>query len=228
MLYRAGMPDPRFHPPPARFAGQSLACARGFRLVFTDLSFALEPGGAIVLTGPNGSGKSSLLRLMAGLLPPHAGQMWWAQEPVADDPVQQRLRVAYLGHLDACKPVLTALENVAFWAALARPHGADGAAAALEAMGLGGLGDVPGRFLSAGQKRRLALARLLVAPTPLWLLDEPAVALDDDGRERLEHAIAGHRAAGGMVALATHSPIGLAGASSLELERFRPGDAEVL
>ena len=187
----------------------------------------MEPGDAVLLTGPNGSGKSSLLRLMAGLLPPHAGRLSWAGTPVADDPLAQRFRVAYLGHLDACKPMLSALENVSFWAGLARPHdGTSTAAEALETMGLGDLADVPGRFLSAGQKRRLALARLLVTPAPLWLLDEPTVALDGDARARLEAAAAAHRAAGGMVALATHAPIALPGAATLDLERFRPDDAD--
>ena len=207
----------------AAFTGDKLACIRAERLVFQKLAFRLAPGGALRLTGPNGSGKSSLLRVMAGLLPPAAGTLAWDGEAVARDREGHRAKIAFIGHADAAKPVLTLEETLRFWARL---YGAaDPAAAALaglEGFALGRLADFPVRLLSSGQRRRLALARLLVAPVPLWLLDEPTTGLDADSVARLEAAVAEHRAGGGMVALATHISIKLPGAKDLKLERFGP------
>jgi heme exporter protein A len=158
---------------------------------------------------------------MAGLLRPFAGTLAWDGVPVASDPDAHRARVHYVGHLDAVKPVLTARENLAFWAAMGGI--ADTRIAALDALdrlGVPHIADIPGRFLSAGQKRRLNLARILAAPAPLWLLDEPSVALDRAGIARLEAVIAEHRASGGMVAVSTHADIDLPGADSLELGAF--------
>ncbi|MEI8393433.1 MAG: heme ABC exporter ATP-binding protein CcmA [Rhodospirillaceae bacterium] len=205
------------------FSASELTCLRGERLVFAGLSFALEPGGAMLLTGPNGSGKSSLLRLLALLLRPRAGTLFWHGDPVSDDPDAHRTRLRYIGHLDGVKPVLTTLESLGFWAGLdglAEPGRR--AAAALDAIGLGRLAEVPGRYLSAGQRRRLNLARLLLAPVPLWLLDEPTVGLDLAAVTRLEQALAAHRAAGGMVVASTHTPLSLPGATTLRLEDFGP------
>ncbi|UEM06726.1 heme ABC exporter ATP-binding protein CcmA [Skermanella rosea] len=203
------------------FAGTDLTCLRGERLVFQDLSFAVPAGGALVLLGPNGSGKSSLLRLMAGLLRPFSGSMSWDGVPVSDDPDVHRARIHYVGHLDAVKPVLSARENLAFWAAMGGAADPGGAAlAALERLGVPHIADIPGRYLSAGQKRRLNLARILAAPAPLWLLDEPSVALDRAGIGQLEAAIADHRAGGGIVVVSTHAEIALPGASTLHLDDF--------
>ncbi len=209
------------------FEGRDLVCVRGERRVFEGLSFALAEGGALVLSGPNGSGKSSLLRLMAGLLRPADGALLWADAPIRDDPEAHRTRLHYLGHLDAVKPVLSASENVAFWAAL---HGGGAAEIerALDGFDLAALADVPGRMLSAGQKRRVALARLLAAPAGLWLLDEPTVGLDRASVERLTRAIAAHRARGGRLAVATHTELDAPGAEVLALERFAPAPAEAL
>ena len=190
---------------------------RGGRQVFADLSFALRPGEVLVLRGPNGSGKSSLLRLLAGFLAPAAGRLAWAGARIADDLAAHRARLHYVGHLDAVKSLLTVRENLAFAAALGGT-GEGGLEAALEGFDLGALAEVPARHLSAGQKRRLALARLLAGARPLWLLDEPGVGLDAANRARLEAALAAHRAAGGLAVLATHGDVAVEDALLLELD----------
>ena len=159
------------------FAGEGLSCVRGERWVFGGVNFAVAPGGALVLEGPNGSGKSSLLRLAAVLLQPAEGRLLWDGRNIADDPEAHRGRIVYVGHLDALKAALTVHDNLAFWARLG---GAAAAVtdAALARIGLDHLADLPARFLSAGQRRRLNLARLLLGRAPLWLLDEPTTSLD--------------------------------------------------
>ena len=182
------------------FSGRDLCCIRGERVVFARLDFMLRPGDALVLLGPNGSGKSSLLRLMAGLIPPARGELRWNGNP--------ERRLHYVGHADVTKPMLTVSENLDFWTRL---NGGDARSVfpALERFGLGNLHDTPGRFLSAGQKRRLTLARLLTISAPLWLLDEPSVGLDAASQIILETAITDHRAGGGMVAASTHTTLTL-------------------
>ena len=209
---------------------EDLACRRGERLVFAGLSFRLPPGGALVLTGANGSGKTSLLRLLAGLIAPAAGRLAWGATPIADDVAEHRARLHYVGHQDGVKPGLTPRETLVFWAALRGREvrrDAPMLAAALAAFALEPVAEWPCRWLSAGQRRRLALARLLVIPALLWLLDEPFSALDDDNRVRLEQAIVAHRAAGGRVALATHIPAEIGAATEIGLDAFAPpqGDA---
>ncbi|WP_407671534.1 heme ABC exporter ATP-binding protein CcmA [Paramagnetospirillum kuznetsovii] len=210
-------------PEPATFSGTHLACLRGGRVVFAGLDFTLASGGALVLLGPNGSGKSSLLRVMAGLLRPAHGVLAWNGQPVGDDPEAQAARTHYLGHHDAVKPVLSVAENLGFWARLHDPHmGRAGRAVdnALDRFGLSHLAAIPGKMLSAGQKRRTNLARLLAAPSPLWLLDEPTTALDKASIKALEAVLAEHRATGGMVVLSTHAEIDLPGATLMQLDDF--------
>jgi len=202
-----------------RFHGERLDCVRGERMVFQGLDFTLEPGGALILVGPNGSGKSSLLRLMAGLLKPYGGRLLWDGEDALDDIDVHGAKLHYVGHHDAVKPVLTANENIRFWAALRGVRG-DGVERALAALDIAHLYDVPGRFLSAGQKRRVNLARIIAAPAPLWLLDEPTTALDKATIKRLEHAIQAHRDGGGMVVLSTHSDVVMPGAKVLDVSQF--------
>jgi heme exporter protein A len=184
-------------------AGHSLACRRGGRLVFRDLDLRVAPGDLLVLRGANGAGKSSLLRVIAGLLAPAGGTLAWDGADVGSDPQAHRARLHFLGHADALKPTLTLAEHLEFHAAL-RGTGACDPAAALDAFGLGALARTPARFLSQGQRRRAALARLIVAPAPLWLLDEPTNGLDAAANEALAQAVARHRAGGGMVVAATH------------------------
>jgi heme exporter protein A len=195
---------------------EDLACMRAGRTVFRGLSFALEAGDALLVRGPNGSGKSSLLRLLAGFLRPAAGRLTCAGQPVGDDMPAYRARLHYVGHANAIKGVLGGRENLEFATRL-RGDDAGSVASALEILGLAGLVDVPARYLSAGQQRRLALARLLAAPREIWLLDEPAVGLDQASRARLEEALGSHREAGGLAVIATHGDVAVDRALLLEL-----------
>jgi heme exporter protein A len=205
---------------------RELACLRGERVVFAGVSFAVPAGGALLLTGPNGAGKSSLLRVLAGLLPAAEGRLLWDGADALAERAAHARRLRYLSHADALKPALTARENLRFYARLwggGNGGGGDAEAAALEALGLAALADLPARVLSAGQRRRLALARLALsdgaAPpaAPLWLLDEPSVGLDAAAVGRLGALLARHRAAGGMVVAATHLPLPLPDAAELRL-----------
>ena len=197
----------------ALLQAHDLACWRAERLVFAGLSFEVSPGEALLLTGANGAGKSSLLRLLAGLIPAAEGQLLWdGQDGFADLPAHGA-RLRYLGHQDALKPALTARENLDFFARL---WGGD-VGAALSALDLTALAELPARVLSSGQKRRLALARLALAPARLWLLDEPSVGLDAASVGRLGPLFAAHRAAGGMILAATHLPLPLPDARELRL-----------
>ncbi|MEK7245026.1 MAG: heme ABC exporter ATP-binding protein CcmA [Pseudomonadota bacterium] len=212
------------------FTGHDLTCIRGERRVFAQVSFSLDPGGALLLQGANGSGKTSLLRLMAGLGRPAEGSIRWNDADIADDSETHNARLHFVGHGDTVKPALSARENIAFWADLRGggdlPSPAEagfakaGPDAGLEAFALGPLASVPGRFLSAGQRRRVNLARLAAAPATLWLLDEPATALDSDSVARLRNAIARHRAGGGMVALSSHGELDIPDAVTLGLSDF--------
>jgi heme exporter protein A len=205
------------------FSGDALACVRGERLVFASLSFSLAEGQALILLGPNGSGKSSLLRLLAGLLKPAAGRLLWDSRPVGEDREAHAARLHFVGHQDAVKPVLSVEENLSFWARLHDPRAAVAATrTALERLGLWQLREVPGKLLSAGQKRRLNLARLIAAPARLWLLDEPTQGLDRWSVNTLETLCGEHRSAGGMIILSTHTEVGLPGAGELHLDRFAP------
>ncbi len=170
--------------------------------MLSGVSLTVPPGGALLLLGPNGSGKSTLLRVLAGLKRADAGTVRWRDCAVP---------AAYLGHADGIKPGLTTLENLRF-AAGGRPAGA-----ALAALGLERLSDLPARMLSAGQRRRLALARLPLSAAPLWLLDEPTLGLDTASLELLAALMAAHRAGGGGVVAATHQGLNLPDAASLRL-----------
>jgi heme exporter protein A len=216
--------SPRFFSTPGNFGGQGLACRRGERLIFRGLDFALPPGAALVLIGPNGSGKSSLLRLMAGLTPAKAGVLAWNGADIRKEPAVHRARLHFIGHSDALKPVLSARESLAFWA---RMRGTSASIEpALARFGLAHAAVLPCRYLSAGQKRRLALSRLIAAPAELWLLDEPLTSLDSDAAAQLLAVIAEHRAQGGRVVLSTHAPIELGEATRLSLADFRPSPTE--
>ena len=195
----------------------ALRVKRGERTVIRDLSLKLAAGEGLLLTGPNGAGKTTLVRAIAGLLTRESGSI---RLDGSAEPEEVGASCHLVGHANAIKPALTVRENVAFWADfLGGPAGATDAA--LAAFGLSDLDDLPAAFLSAGQKRRLGLARLLAAPRPLWLLDEPTVSLDAASTKLLAGLVEKHLAAGGMAIAATHIPLGIAAMRELHLEPAR-------
>jgi heme exporter protein A len=205
------------------FEGNDLSCIRGERLVFAGLDFSLGAGDVLVLVGANGSGKSSLLRIMAGLLPPAAGRLQWNDLDLAQDPAGHRERVQFVGHQDGIKPALTVSENLRFWTRLRASGAGDngqGIEEALDAVGLGAKASLPAQYLSAGQRRRLALARLVGSSAPLWLLDEPKTALDGDGAARVEALLARHREKGGLAVIALHGDARPPRSITLDLNAF--------
>jgi heme exporter protein A len=198
------------------FEGRALSCHRGGRTVFAGLDFALERGGALVLRGPNGSGKSTLLRLLALLTPKKSGEFFWHGIRLVPD--EHRARLRFLGHAEALKPALSVFENLLFGARIANPEtSAAHCLAALERLQLRALALQPARFLSAGQKRRLALARIIASGGALWLLDEPATGLDAQAIADLLQAIGEFRAQGGIVVLSTHGDFALPDAGVLTM-----------
>jgi len=195
-----------------RLTGDNLACVRGGREVFTGLNFGLNGGEALLVTGRNGAGKSSLLRVIAGLLRLAGGRLTLdggaAEAALAE-------QVHYLGHQDALKPSLSVAENLQFWTDFLGVGGElTGALATVE---LAPLANLPAAYLSAGQRRRLSIARLVAVKRPIWLLDEPTSALDAASQARLAELMRGHLASGGMIVAAAHGPIGLERARELKL-----------
>jgi heme exporter protein A len=190
---------------------EKLACERGGRNVFSGLSFSVSRGQALIVTGRNGAGKSSLLRMIAGLVRAAAGRLA-LKNGAADLSLAEQCH--YVGHLDACKPALTVTENLDFWAGYL---GGTATRKALDAVGLDALADLPAAYLSAGQRHRLALARLVAVKRPIWLLDEPNAALDAAAQKQLAAMMKSHLASGGIIVAAAHGSIGLTRAKQLRL-----------
>lgn len=198
-----------------RLIVDALACARSGRQLFEGLSFTAGPGDLIAVVGRNGAGKSSLIAILAGLLAPEAGA---ARLDGAEAETTPGEEAHLLAHRDALKPSLTAGEILAFWReALGRPWRTP--EEALEAVGLDGIADIPCGYLSAGQKRRVALARLLVSRRPIWLLDEPTAALDAGAQAMLARLMRVHLEAGGLIVAATHGDLGLAPSATIRIGR---------
>ena len=183
----------------------ALSCERDWRMLFEHLHFHLQAGDMLQISGPNGSGKTSLLRLLAGLMQPTAGSIRLQGKPLVEQRGELARNLLWIGHAAGIKGLLTAEENLAWLCALHTPVGREAIWQALEAVGLRGFEDVPSHTLSAGQQRRVALARLyLTDAPPLWVLDEPFTALDKQGVAQLEQHLAAHCERGGVVVLTTH------------------------
>ncbi|WP_117194949.1 heme ABC exporter ATP-binding protein CcmA [Rhizobium terrae] len=205
-----------------RLTAENLSARRGEDLIFQDVSFDLSAGGALVLTGRNGSGKSTLLRVVAGLLRPETGRVTWHSD-TAESGMHAAEACHYLGHRNAMKVELTVAENLSFWKDfLGDFAGGRGISIgeAADAVGLGGITHLPFGYLSAGQQRRMAFAKLLVAHRPVWILDEPTAALDVSAEGVFTTLIKTHLADGGIMLAATHQPLGLENAKELRMTGF--------
>lgn len=188
-----------------RLSGRGVTCVRGGRGIFSDLDFEVASSQALAITGANGAGKSSLLRIVAGLLPAESGSIHLEGGDAELSPGEH---AHYLGHRDPFKPALTARENLAFWQEFLGGDREDVTASLFEA-GLGHAVDLPAGFLSAGQRRRLSMARLLAVKRPIWLLDEPTSALDAAGQKTFATLMMRHLDGGGLIVVATHGSLGI-------------------
>jgi heme exporter protein A len=195
-----------------------LAVLRDSRPIFAELSFAVEAGSSLIVRGPNGAGKTTLLRVLAGLLPASAGRLRLEGGP-AEASISELCH--YVGHGNAIKPMLSVAQNARFWQRFLG-GGGQHLEAALNAFGLAALSDIEAAYLSAGQKRRLTLARLLLAPRAIWLLDEPTAALDQEAEAALSAAVSARLADGGLVIAATHQPLDWPNARVLRLAPSAP------
>jgi len=204
------------------FQLNDLACGRGARLLFAGVNLELRPGDAALTTGPNGSGKSSLLRVIAGLIPPFGGGIIWNGDDVRRTPDNFRTALRYVGHSDGLQPTLSVIENLRYWATLyGSPIDIVTLTKGLDSVGLADLTNLPVRVLSAGQRRRLALARAISTGGRIWLLDEPTVALDAQSIRNVETAISTFRDEGGIVVASTNAPINLPCAESIDLIAYQ-------
>jgi heme exporter protein A len=206
-----------------RLTAENLGARRGEDLLFQNIAFSLDAGQALVLTGPNGSGKSTLLRVVAGFLRPETGSVVLAGQHASSD-IKLAEACHYLGHRNAMKAELSVSENLSFWKSFLGDFKGGGKGLstheAADALGLGGITHLPFGYLSAGQQRRIAFAKLLVAYRPVWILDEPTAALDVKAEEIFAGLIRNHLSGGGILLAATHQPLGLEAAKELKMTGF--------
>ena len=193
----------------AQLQGNALTCIRDDRILFSNLSFRLKASQTLLIEGRNGSGKTSLLRMLCGIRMPDEGQITWNDRDIFKLSTDYLSSIAYVGHKDGVKLDLTARENLAFVKNLGNPEHKISLSSALDAVFLSGYDDVPARKMSAGQQRRLALARLLVTRSQLWILDEPFTSLDKQGIELIENLIRNHLSNGGMLVMSSHHVVTL-------------------
>lgn len=189
-----------------RLTGSQLRCVRGGREIFAGLDFTADAGEPLAVVGANGAGKTSLLRLIAGLIAPAGGSVTFAG---GEDDLSPAEQAHYLGHRDALKSALSVMENLTFWRAALGGEATD-LDAALNAVGLDHIAQLPAAYLSAGQRRRLSIARLLAVKRPIWLLDEPTSSLDANGQAMMADLMRAHLSRGGVIVAATHLPLGIA------------------
>lgn len=197
---------------------QNLHLWRGDRHVLRGVSFSVEAGECLLVTGPNGTGKTSLLRSLSGLMYLEGGEVVWAGKPIREDLHQYHAELAYIGHEPPLKLDLTATENLRYWVGVRRRLSGHGIEVALDRVGATHWSDRPVRTLSAGQKRRVALAGLILMGAPLWLLDEPTTNLDTQGQQLVSTLIADHLADGGVAVAAIHHDLGIAAPGIRRLE----------
>lgn len=198
-----------------------LSCERDGRTLFSDLNFQIAAGDIVQVLGPNGSGKTTLLRVLTGISNDFEGALSWRGEKMAKSALDFRNHLLYIGHLPAIQRSLTAAENLSWFSGLDRGHPQISISESLTEVGLAGYEDVPCRNLSAGQLRRVALARLYLTPALVWVLDEPFTAIDVKGVEKLRDRFRDHAKGGGTVILTTHQDLGIEGVKLLNLKDFQ-------
>lgn len=201
---------------------RNLSCQRDNRSLFEGLSCDIHAGNIVQIEGPNGSGKTSLLRILTGISNEFSGDVLWRGQSIATDRLDYLNHLLYLGHLPGVKKALTPRENCHCWSGLNQGHLQVSIDESLSAVGLQGFEDTPCHQLSAGQLRRVALSRLYMTPTPVWILDEPFTAIDKAGVEKLQRLMAEHCGGGGCVILTTHQDIGLDNVVKVQLSDFEP------
>lgn len=208
-------------------SAQNITLTRGYKTLFKDLSFDLKQGQMLLLTGTNGSGKSSLMRVLAGFLPPTSGHVFWKNRTLAEGPYHDQQQLHYIGHLDGLDPRMTVLETAAFIRELAQRKSNFSITECLKILGLSSLQNAPIKHLSAGQKRKLSLSRLWLDQRPLWILDEPATSLDRASLTILEKKLTAHLAAEGSLVISTHTSLDLLPHLSINLsERTQKREVE--
>lgn len=204
----------------------NVRCERDDRVLFEKLRCEVSTGDIVQIQGPNGAGKTSLLRIILGLSQEFEGDVSWRGEPMAKSLIDFRQNLLYIGHLPAINRSLTPIENLQWFCSLSNQSDIKGLENALSAVGLRGYEHIPGHHLSAGQHRRVALARLYVSQASLWILDEPFTAIDVQGVDRLRQLFASHVERGGAVVLTTHQDLGLKSVKILDLANFIPSKSK--